>query len=147
MSILRRTQNDDKALATRTANPFSWMQDWLGPAFEPTFAPAFEVKETKDSFQFLADLPGMKEADVEIKITGNRLAITGKREAEKEDKGEAYYAYERSFGSFQRTFILPDDVDTEHVHADLKDGVLAIAIPKKATVPTKTIPVKTGEKS
>jgi HSP20 family protein len=159
MSIFRRnTDANDKTLTTRETDPFRWMRDfvegampqwpqWVGPSWEQSFSPAFEVKETKDSFQFLADLPGMKEADVDLKITGNRLAITGKREAEKEDKGDTYYTYERAYGSFQRTFILPDGVDTDHVHAELKNGVLTIAIPKKATVPTKTVAFKTGEKS
>jgi len=160
MSLIRRNNNDDQALATRETDPFRWMRDmlgwdpfrdtalpvWFGPGNERTFSPAFEVKETKDSFQFLADLPGMKEEDVEIKLTGNRLAITGKREASREDKTDTYYTYERSFGTFQRTFVLPDAVDTDHVHAELKDGVLTVALPKKATAQTKTVAIKPGDK-
>ena len=152
MSIFRR-DNNEKALATTENDPFRWMNEMMRwdpflavtrarPELERTFVPAFEVKETKDSFQFKADLPGIKEADVEIQITGNRLAITGKREVEHEDKSDTYYTYERSFGSFQRAFMLPDGLDTDHVHAELKDGVLTVALPKKANAQTKTVTIK-----
>jgi HSP20 family protein len=161
MSIIRRNiPEENKAIARREADPFRWMRDMLRfepldlqgvtPSWfetvQPVFNPAFEVKETKDSFQFQADLPGMKESDVEVKITGNRLAITGKREAVREDKNDTFYAYERSYGTFQRTFGLPEGVDTDHVHAELKDGVLTVALPKKGTELTKTIAIKTGDK-
>jgi HSP20 family protein len=162
MSIIRRHHHaEDQALTAPNADPFRWMRDmmrwdpfqanavpaWLAADYERTFAPAFEVKETKDSFQFKADLPGMKESDLDVKITGNRLAIAGKREAEREDKDETFYTYERSFGGFQRTFVLPDGLDTDHVHAELKDGVLTVALPKKASVQTKTIAIKAGDKA
>jgi HSP20 family protein len=80
-------------------------------------SPAFEVKETKEAFVFKADVPGIKEQDVEVNVAGNRLTITGKREAEKEDRGDTFYTYERSHGSFSRTFTLPDQTDGEHVRA------------------------------
>ncbi|HET9988217.1 MAG TPA: Hsp20/alpha crystallin family protein [Kofleriaceae bacterium] len=120
------------------------MPSWFEPTEMTTFVPAFEVKETKDSFQFSADLPGIKEKDVDIKLTGNRLAISGKRDAEREDKNDTYYTYERSYGSFQRTFALPEGLDTEHIHAEMKDGVLTVALPKKTTAQTKTIAIKSG---
>ena len=149
MPIIRRNEPEEK-LVTRE-DPFRWMRDmmtsmptWFAPN-EPTFVPAFEVKETKDSFQFKADLPGIKDKDIEIKLTGNRLVISGKREDEVEDKGDTYYTYERSFGSFQRAFMLPDGLDADHVFAELKDGVLTVAIPKKAAVLTKNIAIKTAE--
>lgn len=158
-NIIRRNDNTDQQLATR--DPIRWMKDmlrwdpfqeiaptWMGPNWnELTFAPAFEVKETKDSFQFKADLPGVKESDVEVKLTGNRLAISGKRETEKQDKNDTYYTFERSYGSFQRVFTLPDGMDTDHVVAELKEGVLTIAVPKKAGEQSKTISVKSGPKS
>jgi HSP20 family protein len=152
-NIVRRNEEEQRV----ARDPFRWMRDlmgwdpfreatsWMGPGFEPAFSPAFEVKETKDSFQFKADLPGVKEADIAVKITGDRLTISGKRESEREDKNETYYTFERSFGSFQRTFGLPDGLDTDHVHAELKNGVLTVALPKKADAKTKTISVKTGE--
>lgn len=76
-------------------------------------------------------------------VTGNRLTVSGKREAEKEDKGERYYSYERSYGSFTRSFTLPEGADTDKLRASLEKGVLAITVPKKPEVQAKKIAVKT----
>jgi HSP20 family protein len=109
-----------------------------------TFMPAFDVKETKDSYLFKADLPGVKESDVEITMTGNRLTINGKRDAEKEEKNDTYYTYERSYGSFTRAFTLPEDVDRDNVHAEMRDGVLTLHIPRKAEAQPKQIPLRSN---
>lgn len=111
------------------------------------FAPAFEVKETKDAYLFKADLPGVEEKDLEVTVTGDRIQVSGKREEEKRDEGDRYYAYERSFGSFSRSFTLPEGVNSEGVEAGLKDGVLSIHVPKREEVQPKRIQLKSGEKS
>lgn len=98
---------------------------------EAAFAPHFDVKETKDSFLFKVDLPGVKEEDVEISVTGNRLSISGKRDAEEHQEGDNFYLVERNSGSFTRTFTLPESADTEKVKASLKDGVLTLVLPKR----------------
>jgi HSP20 family protein len=108
------------------------------------FAPTFEVKETKDSYLFKADVPGIKESDLEVTVTGNRLTVSGKRDAEKEEQTDTYYAYERSYGQFTRSFTLPDGADMEKLNADLKDGVLTLSLPKKPEVQPKKIAVKAG---
>lgn len=108
------------------------------------FHPQFEVKETRDAYVFKADLPGVKEDDLDISLTGNRLTISGKREAEKEDESDRFYAYERSYGSFSRSFTLPEGCDTENVNADLNNGVLSVMLPKKAEVQPKRISVNRG---
>ena len=95
-----------------------------------TFSPSFEVKETPGAYVFKADLPGVKNEDVDIHVEGNRLNIRGKREAEKREDNETYHAYERSFGSFTRSFLLPEPVAADHVHAELKEGILTLSIPK-----------------
>ena len=69
----------------------------------------------------------------------------GKREIEKQDKSDTFYTYERSYGTFQRVFALPDGLDTEHSVAELKDGVLTVVMPKKPGASSKTIAVKTSE--
>lgn len=79
-------------------------------------------------------------------MTGNRLTISGKREEEKEERGDTYYACERTYGSFSRAFTLPEGADMEHVQADLKASVLTIAVPKKPEVQPKKVAVK-AEKS
>jgi HSP20 family protein len=105
------------------------------------FSPAFEVKETTDAYLFSADLPGVKESDIEVSLTGNRLTISGKRESEKEDKGDAYYVYERSYGDFTRSFTLPGGVDPARVAANLDKGVLTVSLGKKPEVQTKKIAI------
>lgn len=106
-------------------------------------APAFDVKETKDAYVFKADLPGIQEKDLEVTMTGNRLNVSGKRDEEREEKGERYYTYERNYGSFSRSFTLPDGTDVEHLRASLESGVLTISVPKKPEVQPKKIAVKT----
>jgi HSP20 family protein len=104
--------------------------------------PAFDVKETKDAYEFKADVPGIQDKDLEVTMTGNRLTVSGKREEEKEDKSERYYTYERSYGSFTRSFALPEGADTDKLRASLEKGVLSITVPKKMEVQAKKIAVK-----
>ncbi|HLL55308.1 MAG TPA: HSP20 family small heat-shock protein, partial [Myxococcaceae bacterium] len=151
--IPKRETTGGSALSSRRFDPFEMMRDMLrwdpfqemqrwggaGGGEGLVFTPSFEVKETKDSYVFKADLPGIKEGDLDISLTGNRLTISGKREEEKRDEGEQFFTYERSYGSFSRSFTLPGGVDVEHVNADLKDGVLSVVVPKKPEVQPKRI--------
>ncbi len=106
------------------------------------FAPRFELKETKEGYVIKADLPGVKESDLELALNGNLLSIKGHREEEHHEEGESYYTTERSYGSFARTFTLPDSVDSEHVDADLKEGVLTVRVPKRPEAQPKRIPIR-----
>jgi len=110
------------------------------------FVPAFEVKETKDSYVFKADLPGIKEQDLEITLTGDRLTISGKREAEAKEKSDTWYTYERDYGTFTRSFTLPTGANGEQAKAELKDGVLVLVLPKVPEVMTKKIAIAAGGK-
>lgn len=111
------------------------------------FMPAFEVRETKDRFVFVADLPGIKETDLEINLAGTRLVIAGNRKTEKVEEHETYYTAERCYGAFQRSFTLPEGIDAEHIVADLKEGVLTIVVPKTAEMKARKIFLKSGPKS
>ncbi len=137
-------------------DPFRTMREWMrwdpfremAPLFgraerEAGWMPAFEVRENPDAYVFKADLPGIEEKDLEVSLTGNRLQVTGKREQEQESKKDTYYAYERSFGSFTRTFTLPEGIDAEHCKSELKDGVWTLVVPKKPEMQAKKIPVAT----
>jgi HSP20 family protein len=126
----------------------------MAPAFSgfPTFEemgwnPSFEVTENKDSFLFKADVPGVKKEDLEITTTGNRIQIAGKRDSEKESKTDTVYTYERQYGSFSRSFTLPDGADIAHAKTDLKDGVLTLVVPKLAAAQAKKIPISSDAKS
>jgi HSP20 family protein len=105
------------------------------------FAPTFEVKETKDAYVFKADLPGLAESDVQIHMTGNVLTVTGERKQESVQEGERYFAIERGYGQFSRSFSLPDGTDAENVTANLKDGVLTLRVPKKPEVQARRITI------
>ena len=110
------------------------------------FAPAFEVKETKEAFVFKGDLPGIKEKDLYVTLTGNRLTVSGRREAEKHEEKETYFTYERSYGAFNRIFTLPEGIDEAHVKAELKEGVLTLVVPKLPELQPKKIAVTTMER-
>jgi len=111
------------------------------------FSPRFEVKETEHSYVFKADLPGIDEKDLDISLTGNRLTVSGKRESEERQENERFYAYERSYGTFSRSFTLPEGADIDHADADLKSGVLTISLPKRPEHQPRKISLKTiGEK-
>jgi HSP20 family protein len=157
IAVQRKDQPQASTIARRELDPFRLMRDMLrwdpfremAPTFSvevPSYSPAFEVKETKESFVFKADVPGTKEQDIEVNVTGTRLTIAGKREAEKEEKSDTFYAYERSYGSFTRTFTLPDQADPAHVKAELKNGELTVVVPKTAAAVAKRIPVASGDK-
>ena len=87
----------------------------------------------------------MREEDLEISLTGNRLAISGHREQEKREQGETYYASERSYGAFSRAFTLPEGTDADNVKADLKNGVLQVTVPKKPEVQPRKIAIAKEE--
>lgn len=127
----------------REMSPFASM-----PELEAaTFSPSFEVIENKDAFVFKADVPGINKDDLEITATGNRLQISGKRSQEHETKHGTVYTYERQYGSFCRSFTLPDGADFEHAKSELKDGVLTLAVPKTPGSQAKKIAISTGAKS
>lgn len=127
-------------------DPFRQMAP-LARSDEQTFIPSFEVKETKDGYLFKADVPGLKERDVEITLTQNRLTVSGKRDAEKEEKSDTYYIYERNYGSFSRSFTLPADIDQAGIHADIRDGVLTIHVPRSAAAQPRKIPVQSESRT
>jgi HSP20 family protein len=110
------------------------------------FRPSFEVKESDTAYVVRADLPGVKDKDMSVTMTGNVLTIEGHRESERreENKGEnseQYHLMERSYGSFSRSFTLPENGDPERISADLKEGVLTLTIPKKPEVQPKKITI------
>jgi len=112
-------------------DPFREMSQLSGEERGLAFVPQFEVKETPEAFIFKADLPGVKEQDLDISLTGNRLTIAGRREAEEVRDDERFYAYERIYGSFTRSFTLPAGTDAEAVQANLENGVLTLNLPKR----------------
>ena len=97
--------------------------------------PAVDVTETEKGYKVVAELPGMDEKNIEVKIANGMLTIKGEKQEEKEEEKQDYYVRERSFGSFERTFPVPDGVDLDKVDASFKKGVLTVTLPKTAEAP------------
>ncbi len=94
--------------------------------------PAVDITETDKAYEITAELPGMDEKNVDVKLANGVLTIKGAKREEKEKKKKDYYLSERSFGSFQRTFQVPDGVDSDKIEASFKKGVLTVTLPKSA---------------
>jgi HSP20 family protein len=148
MSILARQTNGSstsQAPARYARDPFQVARDLLGwdPFFGgrqvSAFVPAFEVKETTEAFVVKADVPGVREADLDIAVHNNVLTISGTRHAEERKEGENFALFERQYGSFSRSFALPDTADGERVEAKLDAGVLTLSIWKKAEAKPRKI--------
>jgi HSP20 family protein len=88
----------------------------------------------------------VKETDLDVTLTGQRLTIAGKRSSEHEEKTDTYYTYERSYGDFSRSFTLPDGIDAKSMTADLKEGVLTVGVRKTPEAESRKIPVQTPAK-
>ena len=98
--------------------------------------PFFDPSESPEEYRIEAELPGVKQEDMELKVEDRVLTLRGERREEKEEKGKKYHRMESSYGSFMRSFTLPDDADEDKVDADYKDGLLTVRIPR--TTPTES---------
>ncbi|HEX5710001.1 MAG TPA: Hsp20/alpha crystallin family protein [Sulfuricurvum sp.] len=95
------------------------------------FSPSVNTRNGEFAYHIDVDLPGVKKEDISVKVENNVLTIKGERKTKKEVKKEDYYKVESNFGSFTRSFTLPQNVDAENIHAESKDGVLEVVLPKK----------------
>jgi len=116
------------------------------PMEERGWAPAIEVFEKEDKFVVKAEIPGMKEEDIDISVVGDTLTIKGEKKAEAEVKEEDYYCCERSYGSFYRSIALPSDVEANKIEANYEDGVLEVSLPKAPEVKPKKVAVSAKKK-
>ncbi|HXZ34187.1 MAG TPA: Hsp20/alpha crystallin family protein [Terriglobales bacterium] len=108
------------------------------------FAPAVDVYEDEHNVTLKIEVPGIDEKDIDVRIEDNTLTVHGERKFEKEEKEENYRRVERQYGSFTRSFTLPNTVDTENVSANYDKGVLKITLAKKAEAKPKQIKVNVG---
>ena len=119
---------------------FSWEPMHAGRA--GSFLPSFEVKETTEAFVVRGDVPGVSEKDLDISVHNSVLTISGKRTSEERKEGESFLVYERQFGSFSRSFSLPDTADGDRIEAKLEAGILTLSIGKKVEAKPKRIAIK-----
>ena len=127
-------------------DPYSLARELLGwdPFTRPVsaFTPAFEVKETTDAFVIKADVPGVEEKELDIAVHNGTLTVSGARAAEQRKDGESYALYERQYGSFTRSFSLPETADGERIEAKLEAGVLTLTVGKKVEAKPRKISIK-----
>jgi HSP20 family protein len=118
--------------------PF-WRREW-----SVMTTPAVDITESEKAYEIEAELPGMDEKNIEVKVVNGNLTIKGEKREEKEEKKKDYYLHERHFGSFERSFAIPEGVDTDKIEATFKKGVLTVTLPKKpeAQKPEKKIEIK-----
>lgn len=109
--------------------------------FTGKWSPNVDIFESENSIVLEADLPGMKAEDFKLSIENYRLTLTGERKFDKEEKGENWHRVERSYGTFTRTFTLPNTVNVDEVKAEFKDGVLRVSLPKRDEVKARNINV------
>jgi len=110
-----------------------------------SFVPPVDVYEDEHGIQLKMEVPGIEEKDIDIRLENNVLTVNGQRQLAKEEKEENFHRIERRYGSFSRTFTLPNSVDNEKVSASYDKGVLKIALAKRAEAKPKQIKVEIGK--
>jgi len=115
-----------------TTRPLEGAYDFLPPA---------DIVEHEKEYLVKIDLPEVRKEDVKVMFDDGVLVVKGERKVEKEVKGETVHRTERFFGSFERSFVLPDDVDPKLIRAESKDGVLTLFLPRLATPKTKPVAI------
>ena len=106
------------------------------------WSPLVDITEEEKEYLIRAELPDMKKEDVRLTVENGVLTISGERKFEKEDKGLKHHRIERAYGSFMRSFSLPEDADSSKVTADYKDGMLQVHLPKSQKATEKAIEIK-----
>jgi HSP20 family protein len=106
------------------------------------WSPRVDIAETDNEFIIKAEVPEIKKEDVKVTVDNGVLNIRGERKQEKEEKNKKFHRIERYYGSFSRTFTLPDNVDEKNIEASFKDGMLNLQIPKVEKAKPKAIDVK-----
>ena len=159
--LIRRTERNqaedlvqrDPLRGSLLMDPFRMVREMFQDPFggsgllaESVFRPNLDVTETNDAFMINVDLPGVSEEEVDVSVTGNRLTVSGRREAEDVQEGDRYVAIERAYGTFSRSFVLPDSADVDHIQAELTNGVLRVKVPKRGEMLGRKISVQSGAK-
>ena len=109
--------------------------------------PAMDLVEEGDHYVLRADLPGVREEDINVELEEDVLTISGERRAEHEERKEGYYRVERASGRFSRSLTLPDGIDPDSIEAQFENGVLTVTIPKPEERRPRRVAISVGEKS
>lgn len=138
----RELQDMSQRLNQIFARPFEGFGSGRQLLTVAEWSPAVDVSETDAEYVVKAELPEVKKEDVKVTMEDGVLTLEGERKQEKEEKGKHYHRIERSYGSFMRSFELPDNVDTSKAKAEFKDGMLTLSLPKTEKAKSKALEIK-----
>ncbi|MEO5924384.1 MAG: Hsp20/alpha crystallin family protein [Bryobacteraceae bacterium] len=114
------------------------------PSANRPWVPAVDIRETENELIVKADIPDMKFEDIDVRLENGTLTLRGERKFDEQKKEGGWHRVERSYGSFERVFSLPDTVNPEGVQADYKNGALTVTLPKKEIAKPRQIKVQVG---
>ena len=120
---------------------FSRSRSQTGDLGGGTWSPAVDVYESQENLILKAELPGVDQSDIELRVDSNRISIKGERRMKEAINQEHFHRMERAFGPFNRSFTLPSPVDAEQVKAEFKNGILMVVLPKRIDKNSKHIPI------
>jgi HSP20 family protein len=112
------------------------------PQTNRPWAPAVDIYETENELVLKADLPDVDLKDIDVRVENQTLTIAGERNFEKQDSGKGYHRIERNYGTFVRSFSVPNTFDTENIAAEFKNGVLSVTLPKKEAAKPRQVKVE-----
>lgn len=142
MTLMRYSQPGTDVIGKRFSDI---MDEFFNDAVsnrQNTFAPKIDISETENQYVIDVTLPGMKKDDIQLDLEKGRLTISGERQFEKEKDGKTYHRVESHYGSFTRSFQLPDDVKDDSINATYQDGILNITIDKSEEKMKRQIEIK-----
>jgi len=134
----------EKSFRNLFNNFLDFSKEWEFPITEGELFPSVDISEMPQQYSIRAEIPGMKKEDIKISVNKNVLTLSGEKKEEKKTEGEKFHRMESYYGSFQRSFVLPDGIKADKVEANFKDGVLSISIPKSEEAKSKTVEIKVG---
>lgn len=141
MTLMRYNRPGNSLMSKRFSDIMDEFFNDAVNAHRDSFVPNIDISETDDQFQISAELPGIKKEDIAINLENSRLSISGERSFKEEEEGKTFHRVETSYGSFNRSFQLPDNVDEDSIEASYKDGFLNISINKSEDKVKKQIEI------
>ncbi len=139
---MKQIEDIEKRLSSLLGRPLGTRDGGKESMTVAEWSPLVDITEDEKEYLIKAELPEVKKEDVKITVQDEVLSISGERKYEKEEKGKKYHRVERAYGSFVRSFTLPEDADGTKVAAEYKDGVLKVHLPKSEKAKPKSVEIK-----
>ena len=147
LTTTRNSGNDISNRISRMLNDAFGGLDWqYRDSVSASWVPPVDIFEQKDAIRILAEVPGVRPADVKISLEGNVLTVRGQKQQVAEEQTERVHRYERTYGEFERTFSLPATVDASRITASYEHGILTLTLPKVEQAKPREIQVEVTQK-